>query len=300
MIETHNQRSALQPGFSILIPSWNNLAYLKLCIASILKNSSFPHQIIIHVNEGSDGSRQWVQDQKLDFTCSKENIGICKAVNFARTLVRTDYIVYMNDDMYVCPGWDLELWKEIADLKTRFFFLSSTMLEPYPTASTPVIAPCNYGTTAETFDEAALLSEFMRYDKSDWSGASRPPNIVHKDIWDLVGGYSVEFSPGAYSDPDFSMKLWHAGVRHFKGIGNSRVYHFVSKSLHRTKMNNGRRQFLRKWGITSSTLEKHYLKLGKPYNGACSIDYEDSQYRSAVLKNKLQRLFQWPASGDFP
>ena len=28
-----------EPLFSILIPSWNNLAFLKLCVASIRKNS---------------------------------------------------------------------------------------------------------------------------------------------------------------------------------------------------------------------------------------------------------------------
>ena len=31
-------------------------------------------------------------------------------------------------------------------------------------------------------------------------GATIPPNIVHRDIWDLVGGYSIEYSPGMYSD----------------------------------------------------------------------------------------------------
>ncbi len=30
---------------------------------------------------------------------------------------------------------------------------------------------------------------------------------------------SEEFSPGMYSDPDLSMKLWQEGVRYFKGIG---------------------------------------------------------------------------------
>lgn len=40
-------------------------------------------------------------------------MGICYAVNIAASLVRTDYVVYMNDDMYVCPDWDLELSKEI-------------------------------------------------------------------------------------------------------------------------------------------------------------------------------------------
>ena len=36
--------------FSIIIPTFNNLEYLKLCIKSIRKNSLFDHDIIIHNN----------------------------------------------------------------------------------------------------------------------------------------------------------------------------------------------------------------------------------------------------------
>jgi hypothetical protein len=35
-----------EPLFSILIPSWNNLAFLKLCVASIRKNSTYAHEIL--------------------------------------------------------------------------------------------------------------------------------------------------------------------------------------------------------------------------------------------------------------
>ena len=40
--------------FSILIPTWNNLPFLKICVDSIRKNSTYRHQIIVHVNDGSD------------------------------------------------------------------------------------------------------------------------------------------------------------------------------------------------------------------------------------------------------
>lgn len=51
----------------------------------------------------------------------------------------------------------------------------------------------------------------MNYKINDWMGATIPPNIVHRDIWDLVGGYSIEYSPGMYSDPDFTAKLYMCG-----------------------------------------------------------------------------------------
>src|SRR5690606_34775447 len=102
--------------FSIIIPSWNNKDYLKLCIESIIKNSAYKHQIIVYVNEGIDGTLEWIKTQNVDYIHASKNEGICVAVNSCRSLVKKDYIVYMNDDMYVCPGWDEELKKVIDEI----------------------------------------------------------------------------------------------------------------------------------------------------------------------------------------
>src|SRR5690606_924217 len=122
---------------------------------------------------------------------------------------------------------------------------------------------------------------------NDWNGSTWPPTIVHVDLWDLVGGLSIEFSPGMYSDPDFSKKLYEAGVRNFKGLGNSMVYHFVSKSTKRIKKNRGKRTFLLKWGITSRTFSEKFLKKGKVYNGEIETIKLD---KKSVLINKLKKI----------
>ena len=56
--------------FSILLPTWNNLPLLKLCVHSIRTHSAYGHQIIVHVNDGSDGTLEWVREQGLDHTHS--------------------------------------------------------------------------------------------------------------------------------------------------------------------------------------------------------------------------------------
>lgn len=50
-----------------------------------------------------------------------------------------------------------------------------------------------------------------------------------------MGGYSIELSPGMYNDPDFAAKLLMVGVRYFRGLGNSHVYHFETKTTTRIK-----------------------------------------------------------------
>lgn len=251
---------------SIIIPTWNNLAFAKLCVDSIHRHSAFAHQVILHINDGSDGTLQWARQENLDFTHTPGNAGICKAVNEAGGLAKHDYIVYMNDDMYVCPGWDVHIANEIKAAGTDCFMFSSTMIEPI-NYNNPCVINRDYGQSIETFDEAKLLSECNSIEKADWTGSTWPPTIVHRKYWLITGGYSIELSPGVSSDDDFSMKMWYAGCRLFKGIGKSRVYHFQSKSTLRVEKNNGRKQFLMKWGINQSTFNKFYIRRGTPFTG---------------------------------
>ena len=69
--------------FAILIPTFNNIKYLKICLESIKKNSSYDHQIIIHVNEGTDGTLDYLKSCDFEYTYSEINIGMPKALNKA-------------------------------------------------------------------------------------------------------------------------------------------------------------------------------------------------------------------------
>lgn len=273
--------------FSIMIPSWNNLTYLQLCINSIRKNSYYPHQLIVHINEGSDGTLEWIQSQPdISYSYSTVNVGVCYALNSCRTLAVTDYLLYINDDMYVCPNWDKPLLDEIKKIGHKYFFLSATAIEIKAQSSCSIQK--NFGTSIDQFNEESLIKEFATIPFHNWQGATWPPNVVHKDIWDLVGGYSIEFSPGMYSDPDFSMKLWQAGIRLFKGLEKSRVYHFGSLSVKRVKRNKGYYTFIAKWGMTSGTLSKYYLRRGDKFDGPLS---EQKIPKHVHIKNFFKRFW---------
>lgn len=255
--------------FSIVIPTWNNLPHLRLMIESLRKNSHFKNQLIVFVNEGRDGTAEWLKQQPdVEFLEAKENVGICVAVNSCRTLVKSKYIVYFNDDMYVCPAWDLEIHKEIEKIGHDKFILSSTLIEPYPVDNPSYVSIVkDFGDSIATFKEKDLLAEYTTLTKEDWSGSSWPPTIVSTKVWDIVGGYIIEFSPGMYSDPDFSMKLWKYGVRIFKGVGASKIYHFQSKSTNRVKKNRGNAMFMLKWGMSVRDFYNNYLLMGQTYRG---------------------------------
>lgn len=275
--------------FTIIIPTWNNLALLQLCVRSIRLNSTYDHQIVVHVNDGSDGTLAWVREQGIAHTASPDNIGICLAVNEAAMFATQDYILYLNDDMYCCPGWDTALVKRLKQLDTDLFMLSGTMIEPRNT-NNPCVVVRDYGSDAHLFDEARLLADLPNIRKADWNGATWPPTLVSKRWWFKVGGYSSEFSPGMSSDNDFSMKLWHAGCRVFLGVGDSFVYHFQCKSTGKVKKNDGGRQFLNKWGMRQSVFDRYYLRRGQAAQGLKLDEPEDTrELRWQLLRSRLKR-----------
>ena len=92
--------------FSIIIPTFNNLKYLEKCIESIKKNSKYNHEIIPHVNEGSDGTINYLKDNNIEYTHTDYNSGICTGMNMAAKKATTNYILYAHDDFYFCPKWD--------------------------------------------------------------------------------------------------------------------------------------------------------------------------------------------------
>jgi glycosyltransferase involved in cell wall biosynthesis len=285
-----NINSNEKPVFSILIPSWNNLDYLKCCIQSIRKNSRYLHQLIIHVNEGKDGTLEWVKEQDLDFTYSKENVGVCYGFNSPATLAKTDYILLSDDDYYFAPDWDYYLLEEINKIDHIYFSICGTMIEHSATNYSSMIAPHNFGKTVKEFDEERFLKEYNSFPFADWNGTNWYPMVLHKTIWNLIGGLSTEFTPGMGSDPDMMMKLWHCGVRYYKGVSASRVYHFTSRSTARVKKNDGNKQFLLKWGLSKSTFFDLYLRLGQPFTGY-TPEPDKNGFKLKLLRDQLKRLF---------
>lgn len=286
-IKKYPKSSQVNYKFCVIIPSWNNIEYLKLCIKCIQMNSHFNLQIIVTINEGNDGTLDWIEGQnEIDYIHAKSNIGICYGLNIARSLIKSEYIIYANDDMYMLPNWDLELDNEIKRIGHKSLMLSSTLIEPKETGNKCIIVK-DYGDEIQNFNEQLLLNEYSQLYINDWNGSTWPPTVVHIDMWDLVGGLSIEFSPGMYSDPDFSRKFFEAGVRLFQGKGNSLVYHFGSKSTKRVKKNKGRKTFILKWGMTSRTFTNEYLKKGEGFSGEITNPKLSSMN---LLINKLKRI----------
>ena len=276
--------------FSIGIPTYNNLDYLKLCISSIKNNSFYNHELIFHINDGSDGSLQYIKEKQIKFTHSIDNIGLCSSVNNAFKKSTKKYILYAHDDMYFCKGWDKILEDEVKKYKDNLFYLSGTNIS-YKDG----LIDYDCGTSYKDFNQSKF-DLFCDEDKSkDLQGSHWAPHLIHKNLWDKIAGFSEEFNPGDGSDPDFCMKLWNHNVRIFKTISRFKVYHFSSITTRKRNinLNNGTKTFILKYGFNPRFFRKYYLKGdgSNIFNGTLNNPKMSIKMFFDYLLNKLKFLY---------
>ena len=258
----------LEKGVSIIIPTWNNRPYLELCINSIFETTKHPVEIVVHVNEGTDDTEDFLVKNKIKYTKTDKNIGVCASVNKARKLCTKSILMYFNDDMVALPEWYNRLidFAKLYNLPNNTW-LSSTMIEPTGTRQC-MLAPYDYGTDIHNnFDYDKLLSDLpkLRTIKEHKKGTRWPPTLLHKKYWDMVGGFSEEFFPGFGSDPDLAKKLWDIGFRNFIGVGDSLVYHFQCKTTSKVSPGNSGEIFFKKHGIYINDFVRDVLHRGEPW-----------------------------------
>lgn len=242
---------------SIIVPTYNNLEYLICFLDSIRKNSSYNHETILHINDGSDGTLNYAIKNNIKYTHSKNNIGLCSSLNKASSLVTNDYILYAHDDMFFCKNWDIFLEDEVKLHQNNFYYLTGTNVS----AKNGLI---NYdcGSSPKNFDEGKFDKFCISDCSADLQGSHWAPHLIHKELWFKINGFSEEFNPGDGSDPDLCMKLWKEGVRVFKSLSKFKVYHFSSVTTRKSNisLNNGTKTFLLKYGFNPRFFRKYYLK----------------------------------------
>ena len=275
--------------FTFLIPTINNYNHLKICINSIRKNSKFNHQILVHSNNSTDETSNYLKSQSIYEMKSDKNYGLCTALNNLVKKAENNFLIFIHDDMYLCPGWENVLINEINSHNNYNFYLSGVMIEKINGHIN-----YNFGDDYRNFDEKNLLKMYSQFKFDDIQGADKNPSVVHVSLWEKVGGLSEEFNPGDASDPDFTLKLWKSGVRIFKGLSNFRVYHFGSMTTRKNKnikLNKGSKIFLKKWGFTYKFFQKYYLEHQTKYLGPLNEPKKSIFYYFHLFICKLQLIF---------
>lgn len=158
------------------------------------------------------------------------------AVNAMASNVNTPWILVTNDDMIFSENWFEKLTAPMTD---DMLCVSPKLIEPRDGAPTFEVYFC--GGAGGDFDKQKWLEFAKNYNpmyqdvsKIQPKGLCRTgfnlPYLIRKDLWNMIGGYNVAYSPwGSNSDSDLQAKIHLAGVQPYQNT-NSIVYHFSQTS----------------------------------------------------------------------
>jgi len=248
-------------GFSVLLPTYNMLPYLQLCLESLHKHSKLDNQICILVDGSTDGTIEWLLENGYEFQ-QRSHRGAFSGWNECAKKAEKDYFFIAEDDFFFCPSWDLRLAEWLEELSSEYI-IGANIIEPIHASY--IYYDC--GSTPEDFDEQKLL-EFVKA-QGEHSLKAQVFSLfpVSKDDWLAVGGYDEIYDPVAMGTRDLQMKLHKLKSRKWVIANDVMIYHFKPQGPGRVmpyKADQSRAEvnvkyFERKWGLSVEESER-YLK----------------------------------------
>ncbi len=180
---------------SIVIPNYNGKAYLKRCIESVLEQDGTHYEIelIIVDNASEDDDYAWVKINyptvrwhKLD-----KNYGFSRAVNEGIRLALGEYVILLNNDTVLYPGFVQALYGEIVKDK-QIFAICSQMIQ-YQNTELIDDAGDNYNLLGWAYKRGD--GKFIgTYDKQEQVfSACAGAAIYRKAIFDEIGYFDEAF-----------------------------------------------------------------------------------------------------------
>ena len=230
---------------SFIIPSRNNLKYLKQAYNSIRKNQSVEHEICIADDASTDGTSEWVLAQmkrdkwlKLHINKGPKRLGHTILYD---TLINDysthDRVMIFHADMYLTPNSD----KEIDKYLKEGVVVSLTRIEPPLHPDGPEKILLDFGIEPEEFKEEELLETIENIQsgrdgilygplalKQDTSEGIFAPWAIMKSDWDYIGGHDPIFAPQSKEDSDI-FNRFHLAEYKFVQVWKGLVYHMTCR-----------------------------------------------------------------------
>lgn len=89
---------------TVIIPNYNGIQYIEKCLQAL---AGEPVHLIVVDNGSADGSRELIRDKfpAVQLVCLERNYGFCRAVNVGVEHSKTPYVILLNNDTEVEPGF---------------------------------------------------------------------------------------------------------------------------------------------------------------------------------------------------
>ncbi len=207
------------PEVAIVIPTFNRLDLTRACLKALRENTPLDRcEIIVVDNASTDGTQDFLaseqQQHRLSAILNEKNTGFARACNQGAAAACSRYVLFLNNDTEVKPGW-LEPLIRAADADPRIGAMGSKLLFPDGTIQHAGVIIVDDRVNVDSLQARHVFA----HQPQDYPEAGRPKTyqaltaaclFVRLEVFKKIGGFDEEFWNG-YEDVDLCFRIAAAG-----------------------------------------------------------------------------------------
>lgn len=249
LVPTAEPQAERDPGLtSIILVTFNQLAFTRECIDSIRLRTDEPYELICIDNGSTDGSAEYLQSLSgAQVILNPDNRGFPSAANQGLQIARGNQLLLLNNDTVVTTGW---LRRMLAAL--------------HRSPEIGLVGPCsNYVSgpqqVAATYRDMGSLDGFAWDWGQQYAGQVRDLDrligfclLFKREVLERIGLLDERFGIGCYEDDDYCRRALQAGYRCVVAV-DSFVHHYGNRTFAgsgvdlQEVLDENRRKFDEKW-----------------------------------------------------
>ena len=197
---------------SVIIVNWNGGQWLDSCLGALRHQRVTECEWVVVDNGSSDGSADFLRASHPDvrLVALDRNLGFAGGNNAGASGARTDYLVFLNNDTRVRPGW-LQALVDVADADPSVGLVTSKIVY--------MDAPEIVDSAGDGYLRAG--GGFKHFHGMPASSASSPREVfgvcgaaflIRRPLFEALGGFDEDFFM-VYEDVDLSYRARLRGAR---------------------------------------------------------------------------------------
>lgn len=250
------ENTNLDPLISVIVVTYNNLEFTNACLQSIEKYSNYPNmEIIVVDNASSDGSPEFLKNWQTSsglirkLILNEKNLGFAAANNQGLSIAQGEYLVLLNNDTYVTPGWIRTLYQHLK------FDHSIGIIGPVTNnIGNEAKIDIQYKNMDEMIDLSSKYTSKNLGETFEISTTAFFCVMIPRNVFNAVGQLDEAFGLGFFEDDDYCRRLEQHG---FKIVCAEDVFihHHLSasflklnKDTRRQLFSDNKKLYEQKWG----------------------------------------------------